>query len=305
MEFKRFISANGILFIEDTLKYCEQHIRIFGTQCDPWFCGKDVANILGYDNTSKAIKNNVDDEDKLPMKELYLQIMGIYPISNNNSNESRTIYVNRWGLYSLISKSKLIGVKQFKKWINSEVLSLNIKHGGNNLQELLEEKEVEIKTMSEQMSKTNAAMHQINNFICNVKQRSKTEYIYIATTALYAKQNLFKVGGSSSLKCLHSRLATYNTGRSKNDRFYFVYIRKTDDYHRIERRIKDILFDFREKSNSEIYVLNYKWLSELITNIIDNNNEEIDKYNDFIGNILRETINREPHIPNPVNIDDI
>ena len=31
---------------------------------EPWFVGKDVAEILGYKDTSDAIKRHVDDEDK-------------------------------------------------------------------------------------------------------------------------------------------------------------------------------------------------------------------------------------------------
>ena len=32
---------------------------------EPWFVGKDVASILGYTNTAKAIRDHVDNEDKL------------------------------------------------------------------------------------------------------------------------------------------------------------------------------------------------------------------------------------------------
>ena len=47
----------------------------FKVQCvcvrgDPWFRGKDVATVLGYANTVKAISNNVDDDDEKKLKEL-------------------------------------------------------------------------------------------------------------------------------------------------------------------------------------------------------------------------------------------
>ena len=32
---------------------------------EPWFVGKDVTDILGYQNASKALADHVDDDDKL------------------------------------------------------------------------------------------------------------------------------------------------------------------------------------------------------------------------------------------------
>lgn len=32
---------------------------------EPWFVGKDVTDILGYTNSSKALIDHVDEEDKL------------------------------------------------------------------------------------------------------------------------------------------------------------------------------------------------------------------------------------------------
>lgn len=31
---------------------------------EPWFVGKDVASALGYENTQKALRDHVDNEDK-------------------------------------------------------------------------------------------------------------------------------------------------------------------------------------------------------------------------------------------------
>ena len=40
-------------------------IRTVTIDGEPWFVGKDVADILEYTNTAKAIRDHVDDEDKL------------------------------------------------------------------------------------------------------------------------------------------------------------------------------------------------------------------------------------------------
>ena len=93
-------------------------VRAVSINNDPWFVGKDVAQVLGYSDTNKAIAMHVDEEDKLNDKTaLSLGQRGGWLI-----NES--------GLYSLILSSKLPGAKQFKHWVTSEVLPSLRKHGG-------------------------------------------------------------------------------------------------------------------------------------------------------------------------------
>lgn len=40
-------------------------IRTLNIYGEPWFVGKDVAEILGYTNPSKALADHVDEDDKL------------------------------------------------------------------------------------------------------------------------------------------------------------------------------------------------------------------------------------------------
>ncbi len=74
------------------------------------FVGKDVATALGYSNSQKAIRDHVDDDDKLTERfVLSGQIRSV-------------IIINESGLYSLILSSKLPQAKAFKRWVTSEVL---------------------------------------------------------------------------------------------------------------------------------------------------------------------------------------
>ena len=82
---------------------------------EPWFVGKDVAEALGYSNTSKAIITHVADEDK---------IIKMLPNSQNGKTVGKTYIINESGLYSLILSSKLPSAKEFKHWVTSEVLPL-------------------------------------------------------------------------------------------------------------------------------------------------------------------------------------
>ena len=75
-----------------------------------WFVGSEVAGILGYTNTPKAIRDHVDDEDKLTER---IVLAG---------QNREAVIINESGLYSLILTSKLSTAKEFKRWVTSEVL---------------------------------------------------------------------------------------------------------------------------------------------------------------------------------------
>lgn len=93
-------------------------VRIVQQNGEPWFIGKDVAEILGYSNTKDAIAKHVDDEDKLGSQ-----------IATSGQNRNMTI-INESGLYSLILSSKMPKAKEFKRWVTSEVIPAIRKHGG-------------------------------------------------------------------------------------------------------------------------------------------------------------------------------
>ena len=84
---------------------------------EPYFVGKDVAEILGYSNSRKAIADHVDDEDK-----------GVTKCDTLGGVQELTV-INESGLYSLILRSQLPTAKQFKRWVTSEVLPAIRKHG--------------------------------------------------------------------------------------------------------------------------------------------------------------------------------
>lgn len=109
-------------------------IRTVEIDSTPYFVGKDVAEILGYSNPSKAIINHVDDEDKS------FVMLDIADFQNGNVpiGKSKTAIINESGLYSLILSSKLPKAKEFKRWVTSEVLPAIRKHGVYAVDEVLE-----------------------------------------------------------------------------------------------------------------------------------------------------------------------
>nr|UVX75260.1 MAG: antirepressor protein KilAC domain [Bacteriophage sp.] len=84
---------------------------------DPWFVAKDVCDMLGYTNASKAISDHVDPEDKLNNESL------------SSLGQRGGWLVNESGLYSLILSSKLPTAKEFKRWVTHDVLPTIRKRG--------------------------------------------------------------------------------------------------------------------------------------------------------------------------------
>jgi len=100
-----------------TFNFEELPVRTINIDGEPYFVGKDVADILGYSNSRKALLDHVDEEDKLTSR-----------IVTAGQNRNQTI-INESGLYSLIFSSKLESAKRFKRWVTSEVLPAIRKHG--------------------------------------------------------------------------------------------------------------------------------------------------------------------------------
>jgi len=78
-------------------------VRTLTINNEPYFVGKDVAIILGYSNSRKAISDHVDDDDK-----------GVTKCDTLGGTQEMTV-INESGLYSLILGSKLPKAKEFKR----------------------------------------------------------------------------------------------------------------------------------------------------------------------------------------------
>jgi len=119
---------------------------------EPYIVGKDVAEILGYTNPQKALRDHVDDEDKT-LNETF------------TVNGTMGVLINESGLYSLILSSHLPTAKKFKRWVTREVLPAIRRHGIYATDELianpdlaiaaftaLKEERQKVKALSEQVA---------------------------------------------------------------------------------------------------------------------------------------------------------
>ena len=109
------------------------NIRTIVIGNEPYFVGKDVAEVLGYSKTRNAITAHVDTEDKKDA-----------PIQGDLGGTQKMTIINESGLYSLIIGSKLPNAKKFKRWVTSEVLPAIRKHGMYATDELLNDPDIAI-----------------------------------------------------------------------------------------------------------------------------------------------------------------
>ncbi|HCU6911384.1 TPA: phage antirepressor, partial [Staphylococcus aureus] len=104
-----------------TFNFEELPVRTLTVDNEPYFVGKDVAEILGYSNTRDALSKHVDEDDK--------EILTSRNTTLENLPNRGLTAVNESGLYSLIFSSKLESAKRFKRWVTSDVLPAIRKHG--------------------------------------------------------------------------------------------------------------------------------------------------------------------------------
>ena len=140
MNLKFFRMKNSVRYA--LLRLTASRILSFGTvrttaiNGEPYFVGKDVAAILGYSDTAKAIRVHVDDEDK-----------GVDEMDTPGGKQN-IILINESGLYSLILSSKLPTAKKFKRWVTSEVLPTIRRHGVYAIDEVLNDPDTLISALT-------------------------------------------------------------------------------------------------------------------------------------------------------------
>lgn len=100
-------------------------VRMVMIEDNPYFVGKDVAEILGYKNPNEAIQDHVDNEDKFLRSSMGSEMLKLFSSVKNIQNKfgrQDNWFINESGVYSLIFSSKLPKAKEFKHWVTSEVL---------------------------------------------------------------------------------------------------------------------------------------------------------------------------------------
>ena len=211
-------------------------VRVIAKDGEPWFVGKDVAGVLGYSDTNKAISMHVDIEDKL-----------------NDKMESRLgqrggWLINESGLYSLILGSKLPTAKKFKKWVTSDVLPSIRKHGMYATDELINNPDLLIAAATKIKEERQARLEA-------EKQRDKL----IHQNKLYTTSEIAKELGLKSATKLNGLLAEKKI-QYKQNKTWLLYSKYADcGYVSIKQDILDsghIIYDRKWTGKGRDFILN-------------------------------------------------
>ena len=108
--------------MEKVFNYEGNKIVVIKCNDDIWFSGKDVAKVLGYVKTRNAILKHVDCNDKTNLMSLDVSLELV-------NYQGSSIFINEFGLYSLIFGSKLSTTRSFKKWVTTDLLPTIKKDG--------------------------------------------------------------------------------------------------------------------------------------------------------------------------------
>lgn len=110
-----------------SFNFDNQKVRTVAINGQPYFVGKDVAEILGYKRTADAIRENVPDKFKG---------VGVLPTPGG---KQRVTVISEAGLYKLAFKSHAKNAEKFTDWVASEVLPSIRKHGAYMTDKKIEE----------------------------------------------------------------------------------------------------------------------------------------------------------------------
>ncbi|CAH3034057.1 unnamed protein product [Porites evermanni] len=179
-----------------------------------WFVGKDVATLLGYSNTKKAIWKHVDSEDKK------LFCWGTQNGSGNKSDLRGKYYtfINESGFYSLLLTSKLETSKKFKHWVTSEVLPSIRKYGFYKM------------------------FDNPNNKMFKIENETDLHYKVVQLIRNYYPDSILVAGLGENQDTEEKRLDSYKKGYQRGQPDLMIL-----DYH---REYKGLCIEFKSPTNN-------------------------------------------------------
>lgn len=191
------------------------NIRTTTINNEPYFVGKDITDILGYTNSSKALADHVDDDDKLNNESL------------SSLGQRGGWLINESGLYSLILSSKMPNAKKFKHWVTSEVLPSIRKHGAYMNEQTLEQaltspdflirlaQELKSEKEARQRLEKQAAEDAPKVLFAKMVETAETS-ILIGDLAKFLKQNGINTGQNRLFEWMRGHGYLVKNGASRN-----------------------------------------------------------------------------------------
>ena len=119
-------------------------VRVINRDNQPWFVANDICNALGYSNTSKAIGDHLDEDERMTVTasdgqsfdsnqplESFSKGVASSDTLRNRGGARHLVIINESGLYALVLRSRKPEARKFAKWVTREVLPSIRQTGGH------------------------------------------------------------------------------------------------------------------------------------------------------------------------------
>ena len=157
--------------------YEGKQLRTIEIDSEPFFVGKDVANILGYKNTKDALSKHVLSEDKRGSQ-----------IATPGGNQNMVV-INEYGFNDLVLSSQLDRAKEVKKWLTHEVMPSIRRTGSYNVPETPEDR---LKLTMEVASRTVERVDNIEKQVNDLKNNVVIDSSSYAAVGRLVSQNVYR-----------------------------------------------------------------------------------------------------------------
>jgi prophage antirepressor-like protein len=225
---------------------------LFDNENNPWFKGKDVADILGYSNSKKALLMHVSEQFKSTEPE----VGGTQTGSHLSYNDSKIVFISEPGLYELIFASRQPAAKPFKYWVFEEVLPSIRKYGEykiilqnsellNSLNRSLETTR-QLQITNENLSKANLSMSETLTKqapkVAVIPKNDELQHVF----CVLIKDTMLELYGVCEYKCIRTEKRGFNKAltKAKNEGFVPCFIRSpVPNGVNILNRAKEVMRD--------------------------------------------------------------
>lgn len=302
------------------------HVEVFGTNEEPYFKARDVAQMLEYKYPANAIQEHVTSKNKKTLRELHnISNMGLagYPekiikLPKLKGNDSGSIYISESGLYQLIFASKMKKAKIFQIWICEDVLPKIRLYGCYDIAEYgISDIKIHLKRIAKENNIIGPVIEKVDPKVVEKKvevtvinkKKSKGYITKIDSTLFPKARNIktidtdgFIIISTNALQKVHSLYKVNFVKKIKIDQNYEILSQyKTINGKNIENQIYTSLRNVTYGVEKDIFCIEISLLEKLVKKCCDNNI----KYNNLLSEF--KSLNCDKHtydnsiVPNCLN----
>jgi prophage antirepressor-like protein len=218
----------GSTNFEHTFNFNNLKVRMIILVDEPYFCGKDIASILGYEDTNKAIRMHIREKHKFKFCDLIKLGPAKTAGPNMTYNEGQMIYISEPGFYSLVLRSRAPLAEKFQDVVTEQILPSIRKTGEFKMNQLLESEREKVKLLEEKDKEKDAIIkkqqedaqftYKISNSQVSLKKFTKNNESKNYAGSTRDDKNNFtkKISTTTNLK---KRVGAHNTAHVSTDPF--------------------------------------------------------------------------------------